>query len=110
MVISLNFGISQSDMEYIVSTIKDFDEIEQAILFGSRAKGNFKTGSDIDIAIVGDQVTFTTVACLHSRLEDEGPLPYFIDIVDYQHTTHQELKDHIDRVGVVIFDRKSAPR
>ena len=97
-------------MEYIVSSIRDFDEIKQAILFGSRAKGNFKAGSDIDIAIVGEEVTFTTVARLHSRLEEEGPLPYFFDIVDYWHTTHQELKEHIDRVGVVIFDRTNQPK
>lgn len=101
----MNFGLSNADIAYIVSTIRSFDEIDRAVLFGSRAKGNYKSGSDIDLAIVGDKVTFTTVARLHYRLEEEGPLPYFFDIVDYQHTTHKELKDHIDRVGMVIFDR-----
>ena len=53
-------------VQYIVSSIRGFDEIKRAILFGSRAKGNFKAGSDIDIAIVGEEVTITNILLIKS--------------------------------------------
>ena len=59
----------------------------------------------MDIAICGDDISASTLACLHYKLEEEGPLPYFFDVVDYTHSAHQELKEHIDRVGKIIFAR-----
>jgi predicted nucleotidyltransferase len=102
-VIVMDFGLRQSDINYIVSTIKRFPEIEKAVIFGSRAKGNFKPGSDVDIAIYGENITFDTISNLHWKLEEEVPLPYYFDIVDYTHLKHEELRKHIDRVGKVIF-------
>lgn len=101
----MNTGLKKSDLEYIVSKIKQLNEIKKAVIFGSRAKGNFKPGSDIDIAIYGDNITFDTVSKLHSILDEQGPLPYFIDIVDYTHSGYKELKNHIDRVGTVIYKK-----
>ncbi|QEK13380.1 nucleotidyltransferase domain-containing protein [Crassaminicella thermophila] len=101
----MNFGLRASDLDYIVDIIKKFNEIERAVIFGSRAKGNYKPGSDVDIAIYGENITFDTLSALHSMLEEEGPLPYFFDIVDYTHLRHKELKEHIDRVGKVIFEK-----
>ncbi|MDN5301083.1 MAG: hypothetical protein PWQ60_597 [Thermoanaerobacteraceae bacterium] len=76
----------------------------------SRAKGNYKPESDVDIGIYGENITFDTVSALHAMLEEKGPLPYFFDIVDYTHLSHKELKEHIDRVGKVIFEKgKSNP-
>jgi predicted nucleotidyltransferase len=92
------------DIEYIVGVIAKFNEIKKAVIFGSRAKGNYKAGSDIDIAIYGDDITYDTISSLHSLLEDESPLPYLFDIVDYTHLDHKELKEHIDRVGIVIYE------
>lgn len=101
----MEFGLRNEDLSYLIATIKKFTEIEKAVIFGSRAKGNYKIGSDVDIAIFGDNISFSTVAGLHCILEDESPMPYFFDIVDYTHSTHQELKEHIDRVGKMIFER-----
>ncbi len=100
------FGLQNGDMAYIVSVVGEFAEIEKVVVFGSRAKGTHKKGSDIDLAIFGNDVSFSTLARLHYRLEEEGPLPYFFDIVDYTHSDHQELKAHIERVGKIIFDRE----
>jgi len=99
----MNFGISDSDLAYIVSALAKFDEIERASIFGSRAKGTHKPGSDIDIALYGDRVNFDTISKLHSLLEDESPMPYRFDIVDYSHLTHENLKSHIDRIGIEIY-------
>lgn len=101
----MNLGLTEADLNYIVDSIKKFPEIEKAIIFGSRAKGNYKPGSDIDIAIVGVQITFDTISALHSMLEEHGPLPYLFDIVDYTHLEHEDLKEHIDRVGKLIFEK-----
>jgi len=102
----MNFGLKKSDLMYIINAIKKNREIEKAAIFGSRAKGNYKTGSDVDIAIYGENITFDTISTLHTMLEGEGPLPYFFDIIDYTHLNHKRLKEHIDRVGKVIFDNK----
>lgn len=101
----MEFGLKEGDLKYIISVIKDFAELEQAVIFGSRAKGNYKAGSDVDIAVFGERISFSTIASLHFKLEEEGCLPYLFDIVDYTHSTHTELKDHINRVGKIIFKR-----
>lgn len=70
-----------------------------------RAMENYKSGSDVDMAIYGENITFDTISALHSMLEEQSPLPYLFDIVDYTHLNCEELKNHIDRVGKVIFQR-----
>lgn len=104
--ITMKFGLKDSDLDYIKKSLEKFSEIEKAVIFGSRAKGNYKPGSDVDIAIYGENIDFDTVSALHAMLEEEGPLPYFFDIVDYTHLTHENLKEHIDRVGKVIFEKE----
>lgn len=99
------FGLAERDLAYIIAVVGEFPEIRKAVVFGSRAKGNYKKGSDIDIAIFGEGISFSTIASLHDRLEEKSPMPYFFDIVDYTHSTHQELKQHIDRAGKIILDR-----
>ncbi len=103
----MNFGLRDGDLDYIITTIRQFSEIEKAAIFGSRVKGNYKPGSDVDIAVWGHGISFSTLSRLHAILEEESPMPYFFDIVDYSHLQHQELKSHIDRVGKVFFTRKS---
>ena len=103
----MQFGLYETDMAHIISVLEQFDEVEQAVIFGSRAKGNYKAGSDIDIAVFGEKVSVATIARLKFQLQEEGPLPYLFDIVDYSHTTSLELKDHIDRVGKPVFSRSA---
>lgn len=101
----MRFGFRESDLDYIIKSIKRFSEIEKAVIFGSRAKGNYKPGSDIDIAIFGENISFDTVSKLHAVLEDSGPMPYLIDVVDYTHLEHKELREHIEQIGKVIYER-----
>lgn len=69
------FGLRESDLKSIVKILEKFDTITEAILFGSRAKGNFKRGSDVDIALKGD-IDFRTIAQLSYRLNQESSMPY----------------------------------
>lgn len=101
----MNFGLKESDLEHIIKVISNFSEIDKAKIFGSRAKGNNKPGSDVDIAIYGENVSFDTISALYGLLNEQGPLPYFFDIIDYTHLNHKGLKEHIDRVGRIIYKK-----
>ncbi|UZQ49471.1 nucleotidyltransferase domain-containing protein [Clostridium kluyveri] len=101
----MRFGLKEFDLEYIVDAIKKFDEVDKAVIFGSRAKGTYKNGSDIDIAIYGEKITLDVLSALHTTLEEESPMPYLFDIVDFTHLNHEELKKHIERVGKVIYEK-----
>lgn len=99
----MRLGLKEKDIEYIINSLRKFSEVEKAVIFGSRAKGNYKIGSDIDLAIYGEKITFDVVSKIHYLLEDTGPLPYCVDVIDYSHLEHEELKKHIDRIGEVIY-------
>ena len=97
------YGLSDSALEQVTEAIRQFDQIVAVVLFGSRAKGNYKPGSDIDLAVKGDRVSPRNVAQLADCLNEETPLPYFFDVVHYETLDNQALVDHIDRVGIVIY-------
>ncbi|MFZ4675257.1 MAG: nucleotidyltransferase domain-containing protein [Nodosilinea sp.] len=97
------YGLSDSALEQVTEAIRQFDQIVAVVLFGSRAKGNYKPGSDIDLAVKGDRVSPRIVAQLADCLNEETPLPYFFDVVHYETLDNQALVDHIDRVGIVIY-------
>ena len=89
----------------IISTLKKYfssrPEIEKVIIFGSRAKGTEKTGSDVDLAII---TTETTDISGKIRAElDDLPTAYLFDVVDYSKISRPPLREHIDRVGKVLF-------
>lgn len=101
------YGLLERDMTHIMEAIGMFPEIETVILFGSRAKGNYKPGSDVDLAIQGADVGYETAVRLADILNEEKPLPYFFDVLDYARIADPESLAHIDRVGVVIYHRSS---
>jgi uncharacterized protein len=100
------FGIKDTDIKFIKLTLSSFDTVYSASIFGSRAKGNFKNTSDIDIAVFGDKVDFNTICSLKFILEEESPFPYLVDVVDYNMLENLALKEHIDRVGIEIYRLK----
>ena len=95
-------GLSQQDLQVISEVFQKYPDVNKAILFGSRAKGNYENGSDVDIALKGNQISdvATSIAGL---LNDESPLPYHFDIIDYNSLANEDLKQHIDRVGIEIY-------
>lgn len=99
----MKFGLTQADMQQIVKALKQFPQIELACIFGSRAKGNYKSGSDVDIAISGEEISPEIVTRLGVILNEETPLPYCFDIVHIQSLTDSSLKEHISRVGQWFF-------
>lgn len=102
----MNIGLEQKDIDEILNIAAQFSEIEKVIVFGSRAKGNHTKGSDIDLAISGENITPATLVKLSERLNSESMLPYFFDILHYENINNNELKDHIDRIGKILFPKK----
>jgi predicted nucleotidyltransferase len=100
----LESGLSDVDLNLIISSLKRNQQIEKVILFGSRAKGTFHNGSDVDIALLGNEIELNDILNLTSDIENLD-LPYKFDLVIYNRIKEQGLIDHIDRVGKVIFQR-----
>ena len=94
-------------MSHILEAVRGFPEVSELVLFGSRAKGNYKAGSDVDLAIKGAAVSYDTAVRLADVLNEEKPLPYFFDVVHYEAITEPRLLEHIDRVGVVLYSKKA---
>ncbi len=102
----MNFGLQPQDLAEIIEMIRQFSDIEETVIFGSRAKGNYKKGSDVDIAIKGKKVSREDVASLADLLNEESVLPYYFDVVHYDEIAEKELTEHIDRVGQSIYLRE----
>ena len=98
------YGLTKTDLEEIIHILESNNSVEEVTLFGSRAKGNFKNESDIDLAIKGDKLKLDDLLSLSLDL-DELYLPYRIDMIIYHHINNQELIDHIGRVGITLFKR-----
>ena len=96
------FGLTEQELNCIIETFEKFPDIQEVILYGSRAKGTQKVGSDVDLALKGE-LKSKTVPDLLDLLNEESPLPYFFDVLDYETLTNTKLKEHIDRVGKTIY-------
>ncbi|MBD3795846.1 MAG: nucleotidyltransferase domain-containing protein [Epsilonproteobacteria bacterium] len=93
--------LEQKVIDSIKLLLSQNQKIKKLILFGSRAKGCAKNGSDIDLAIVGESINFRDLCAISSDL-DELDLPYKIDLINYNSISNIDLKEHIDRVGVEL--------
>ena len=101
------FGLKAKDIEQIFCVFKRYPEIEEVILYGSRAMGNFKPGSDIDFALKG-VLHEETVSHVYVELNERLPLPYKFDVLSYSDLTNLSLKEHIDRYGKIFYSRNKA--
>jgi uncharacterized protein len=95
------YGLKNEIVGQIKVTFQNFPQVRQAILYGSRAKGTFHNGSDIDITLKGDNLDLQLLAKISLALDDLF-LPYTFDLSIFQHIDNQDLLSHIERVGVVI--------
>jgi len=93
--------IDKKVIEKIRNVIKNNSKVKKIILFGSRAKNTAKNGSDIDIALIGDNIGFRDLCSISSEIE-ELDLPYKIDIVNLNDLENNDLKEHIKRVGIEL--------
>jgi uncharacterized protein len=97
------FGLSKEDIETINMVISKRPEVEEALIFGSRAKGNYKNGSDVDIVLKGKNITRDTILSISGELNDETIMPFQFDILNFSTIKNEELIEHIKRVGELIY-------
>ena len=98
------FGLDHSVIARIGGVLSQFPEIDRAVIYGSRAKGTYKPGSDIDLSLVGKAITEDTLLRLENLLDDLM-LPYEIDLNRFETLQNEALVDHIQRVGRVFYER-----
>lgn len=76
-------------MDALIHHLKNIKGIEKAWLFGSRAMGNYKPGSDIDIAVMGTNISNHDILYAIDTLNEEEPIPFFIEIIDFNKIDNQ---------------------
>ncbi|MBD2187944.1 nucleotidyltransferase domain-containing protein [Pseudanabaena mucicola] len=98
----LRFGLKESTIDKIIAVFAKYPQIHKVILYGSRAKGNYRKGSDIDLTVIGE-ITYTDLAKIEDEIDDLF-LPYTFDISIFSDIDNQDLIDHINRVGIVFYE------
>lgn len=98
-------GLTNETVAKIHAVLARFPEVEKAVLYGSRAKGNYKPGSDVDLTLLGAKLSSKILGQIGGELDD-GPLPYTFDISMFSEIRQADLLDHIRRMGVVFYEKK----
>ncbi|MFA7126909.1 MAG: nucleotidyltransferase domain-containing protein [Bacilli bacterium] len=98
------FGLRPGILGQLNSLFISHPEIDTVVLYGSRAKGTFHPGSDIDITIKGERFNDSLVGKLADEIDDLL-LPYSFDISSWSQIDNPDLLAHIERVGIVIYQK-----
>jgi uncharacterized protein len=98
------FGLKAHNVEEIKSIIGQFSEVKVAKIFGSRAKGNYKNGSDVDIALYGENMSNEIALKISGILNEDTIMPYHFDILSYNNLKNTDLVSHIDKVGQILYE------
>jgi uncharacterized protein len=104
----MNFGLKQEHINAINNVFSQYHEIKQVIVYGSRAKGNYRVGSDIDLTIIEEDLSFSALLEIENELDDLL-LPYKIDLSLKKNISNPELIEHLNRVGVVFYQQAGIP-
>lgn len=102
----MEFGLSEQTCATIRKILDQHPMIEKAVIYGSRAKGNYKNGSDIDLTLMGNALDYKTLSAVAWAL-DESLIPYTVDLSLFEKIENPALREHIERVGKVFYERES---
>jgi len=98
------YGLSDRTLDTLYSIFGKYPGIRQVVLYGSRAKGNYRNGSDIDLSLKTDD-TFVRADLLRIAGDfDDSDMPYFVDVSIYDKLSNPDLKAHIDRAGKILYE------
>lgn len=98
------FGLPLAATEKIKTVFARHPQVDKAVLYGSRAKGNYKNGSDIDLTLYGYGLNQNILLKIIGELDDLL-LPWMIDLSIFSTLDHVKLREHIERVGVIFYER-----
>jgi|UPI00037DB6AC predicted nucleotidyltransferase len=100
-----HFGLSNTTLEKLRHVFTLHPAIESVFIYGSRAKGNYRPGSDIDLTIKGTPIPFAELMQIEDQIDDLL-LPYTVDLSQYAQIGNPNLVEHINRVGVLLYMRE----
>lgn len=98
------FGLSAATLNKLNSVFAQHKVIDSVVIYGSRAKGNYRNGSDIDLTIKGGEISFDELMQIEDQIDDLM-LPYTVDISRYDQLENAALIAHIDRIGFEIYTK-----
>jgi predicted nucleotidyltransferase len=101
----MKFGLKEETIHKINSVFEKIPEVHEAIIYGSRAKGNHKIGSDIDLTLKGENLTSNILSKIANEI-DELNTPYLFDISIFEKLNSPDLEEHINRVGQIFYSKK----
>ena len=99
----MKFGLSDTVIRELQDVFRRHANIEKVLIFGSRSKGNYRAGSDIDLAVVGQGIDYSQLLAIQCEIDDLEWL-YSIDLLDYQKEKGTPIGDHIDRVAQIFYE------
>ena len=102
--LEMQFGLPQSVIAQITVIFRKYDKLEKVILYGSRAMGNYKNGSDIDLTLVGPEISDRDFHCMIHDLEELN-IPYSFDLCLMSAIDNSELIKHICDKGKIFYQR-----
>lgn len=103
---NLNFGLDKDVIQKICGVFAQHPQIERAVIYGSRAKGNYKNGSDIDLTLHGKNLTLDLLYQISTEIDDLL-LPYTIDLSIFHALKDPDFIDHIQRVGIIFYEKEN---
>jgi len=101
----LRFGLPPATLAALVDVFARHPGIDEVRVYGSRAKGNYRPASDIDLTLIGNQLRFADLSAVEIEIEDLG-LPYRVDLSLMAEIEHPALRDHIERIGQLLYRAK----
>ena len=104
----MEIDLPQYVKNLITEVAAQFPKIERIVVFGSRVLGNAKPGSDVDLAVSGQELTPQIVGSFHDYLEEETNIPFFFDVIHYEKVENEALRKHIVRYGKPLYVKRSS--
>lgn len=102
------YGLEETTIKALQGIFAHYSQVEKVILYGSRAKGNYRIASDIDLTLVGPQLTLSTLFQIENDLDDLL-LPYKIDLSIHHKIENADVLAHIKRVGISFYELVAQP-
>ncbi len=100
----MKYGLKEETVEKINHVFSHYAQLEKVMLYGSRARGNFKNGSDIDLTFHGENLNLSILSKIDNELDDLL-LPYSFDLSIFKHIDNADLIAHIKQVGIVFYEK-----
>ena len=99
------YGLEKKVIEPINTIFSKYTEVEKVVLYGSRAMGTYRNGSDIDLTFFGENLTLNILYAIETEIDDLLT-PYMFDFSLFSQIDNEDLREHITRVGKVFYEKR----